>query len=123
MFLPASIKVRVQSRYANSDSMYALIEEFKSWNRVDDVEFNEPLLVRVQENLALINTTALSLGIIVILASIDCQTVALIAQFVAQFPHRLFLEMLFVLRLRQYAFFTHLNYYCKINDEITISDG
>ena len=70
MFLPASIRVRVQSRYANSDSMYALVDEFKSWNRVDDVEFNQPLLVRVQENLALINTTALSLGIIVILASI-----------------------------------------------------
>ena len=70
LFLPASIKVRVQSRYANSDSMYSLVDEFKSWNRVDDVDFNQPLLVRVQENLALINTTALSLGIIVILASI-----------------------------------------------------
>lgn len=69
-FLPASIKVRVESRYANSDSMSVLISEFESWNRVDDVEFNQPLLIKVQENLALINTTALSLGIIVILAAI-----------------------------------------------------
>ena len=69
-FLPASIKVRVESRYANPDSMSVLIAEFESWNRVDDVEFNQPLLIKVQENLALINTTALSLGIIVILAAI-----------------------------------------------------
>ena len=49
--------------------MYALIDEFNSWNRVEEVVFNEPLLAKVQENLALINTTALALGSIVILAS------------------------------------------------------
>ena len=69
-FLPASIKVRVRSNYANTDSMSMLISEFESWNLVDGVVFNQPLLVKVQENLDLINTTALSLGIIVILAAI-----------------------------------------------------
>ncbi len=69
-FLPASIKVRVESNYTNADSLNALITEFKSWNRVDEVVFNEPLLAKVQENLALINTTALALGIIVVLAAI-----------------------------------------------------
>ena len=69
-FLPPSIKVRVEPGYANPDSMNALIGEFSSWNRVDDVVFNQPLLVKVQENLNLVNTTALSLGIIVMLASL-----------------------------------------------------
>lgn len=69
-FLPASIKVRVESGYANPDSLNALINEFRSWNRVEEVVFNEPLLAKVQENLAVINTTALALGIIVVLAAI-----------------------------------------------------
>jgi cell division transport system permease protein len=69
-FLPASIKVRVSSRYANPDSLNALISEFRSWNRVDEVVFNEPLLAKVQENLTVINTTALALGTIVVLAAI-----------------------------------------------------
>ena len=69
-FLPASIKVRVESRYANPDSMNALIDEFSSWNRVDEVVFNEPLLAKVQQNLTLLNTSALILGTIVILAAI-----------------------------------------------------
>ena len=69
-FLPSSIKVRVQSNYANPDSMNSLIAEFNSWNRVDEVVFNAPLLAKVQQNLTLINTTALALGAIVILASV-----------------------------------------------------
>lgn len=69
-FLPASIKVRVESKYANPDSLDALINEFRSWNRVEEVVFNAPLLAKVQENLAVINTTALALGIIVVLAAI-----------------------------------------------------
>ncbi|MDZ4701739.1 MAG: ABC transporter permease [Rhodothermales bacterium] len=69
-FLPSSIKVRIQSNYANPDSLHALIAEFESWNRVDEVVFNEPLLAKVQENLRLLNTVGLALGIIVILASL-----------------------------------------------------
>lgn len=69
-FLPASIKVRIESDYANPDSLHALIAEFSSWNRVDEVVFNEPLLAKVQENLRLLNTVGLALGILVILASL-----------------------------------------------------
>ena len=69
-FLPASIRIRVEPEYANPDSLNALILEFASWNRVEEVIFNQPLLVRVQENLTLFTTSALFLGIIVIMASI-----------------------------------------------------
>ncbi|GIV59577.1 permease-like cell division protein FtsX [Rhodocaloribacter litoris] len=69
-FLPASIKVRVESDYANPDSLAALVEEFASWNRVDDVVFNQPLLVKVQQNLRLLTLIGLSLGTLVVLASI-----------------------------------------------------
>ena len=69
-FLPASIKVRVRSRYANPDSLTALVEEFTTWNRVDEVVFNQPLLVKVQQNLRLLTIAGLLLGSIVVLASI-----------------------------------------------------
>lgn len=69
-FLPASIRVRVRSNYANPDSLTALVEEFGSWNRVDEVVFNQPLLVKVQQNLRLITIAGLLLGSIVVLASI-----------------------------------------------------
>src|SRR5690606_1296833 len=69
-FLPASIKVRVRSSYANPDSLSRLVSEFKSWNRVDDVVFNQPLLVKVQQNIRLLSIAGLLLGTIVVLASI-----------------------------------------------------
>lgn len=69
-FLPASIKVRVTSDYANPDSLARMVEEFGTWNRVDEVVFNQPLLVKVQRNLRLLTITSLSLGIIVVLASL-----------------------------------------------------
>jgi len=69
-FLPASIKVRVVPGYANPDSLLSMVEEFQSWNRVDEVVFNQPLLVMVQQNLRLLTISGLSLGIIVVLASL-----------------------------------------------------
>ena len=69
-FLPASIKVRVRSGYANPDSLTVLVEEFTTWNRVDEVVFNQPLLVKVQQNLRLLTIAGLLLGSIVVLASI-----------------------------------------------------
>ena len=69
-FLPASIKVRVEPAYANPDSLQRLVDEFSSWNRVDDVVFNEPLLVKVQRNLRLLTLGGLTLGILVVLASV-----------------------------------------------------
>lgn len=69
-FLPASIKVRVTPDYANADSLSRLVEEFNTWNRVDEVVFNQPLLVKVQQNVQLITLLGLSLGTLVVLASI-----------------------------------------------------
>lgn len=69
-FLPASIKVRVESNYANPDSLSKMVSEFETWNRVDEVVFNRPLLVKVQRNLRLITYSGLSLGLLVVVASI-----------------------------------------------------
>ncbi len=69
-FLPASIKVRVVSDYANPDSLTAMVNLFESWSRVDEVIFNQPLLVKVQQNLNMIRTMGLWLGALVVLASI-----------------------------------------------------
>ncbi len=69
-FLPASIRVRVQSNYANPDSLTTMVQEFGDWNRVDEVVFNQPLLVKVQQNLRILQAAGLMLGTIVVLASI-----------------------------------------------------
>ncbi|GIV61440.1 MAG: cell division protein FtsX [Rhodothermaceae bacterium] len=69
-FLPASIKVRVEPDYANPDSLARLVSEFSSWNRVEEVVFNEPLLVKVQRNLRLLSLGGLVLGTLVLLASV-----------------------------------------------------
>lgn len=69
-FLPASVKVRVEPAYANPDSLQRLSDELASWNRVSEVVFNQPLLVKVQNNLRLISTLGLSLGILVVFASV-----------------------------------------------------
>lgn len=69
-FLPPSIRVRVESRYTNPDSLQALITEFESWNRVSEVVFNEPVLARVHENLNMLNSTGLVIGAVVVLAAI-----------------------------------------------------
>ncbi len=68
-FLPASIKVRISQDYANADSLEALAAEFVTWNRVDDVIYNQPLLIKVQQNLSMITVLGLSLGFLVLFAS------------------------------------------------------
>ncbi len=68
-FLPASIKVRIAPNYANADSLGVLAAEFATWTRVDDVIYNQPLLVKVQQNLNMITVLGLSLGFMVLFAS------------------------------------------------------
>lgn len=68
-FLPASIKVLIAPEYANADSLQSLADEFVTWNRVDDVIYNQPLLIKVQQNLKLITVLGLSLGLLVLFAS------------------------------------------------------
>jgi cell division transport system permease protein len=69
-FLPASIKVRVEPRYINSDSLTRMVTEFSSWNQVDEVVFNRPLLVKVQGNLKLLSLIGGAVGLLVLFASI-----------------------------------------------------
>ncbi len=70
IFLPASIKVTVETAYINTDSLNILVAEFSSWNRVDEVVFNRSLLARVQGNRRLLSVIGMSIGILVLLASI-----------------------------------------------------
>ncbi len=69
-FLPASVRVRVESAYANPDSLQRLVDEFSTWNRVTEVVFNQPLLVRVQQNLRLLTMFGFLLGLLVVLAAL-----------------------------------------------------
>jgi cell division transport system permease protein len=69
-FLPASIRVRVRSAWANPDSLAAMAAEFSTWNRVDDVVFNRPLLVRVQQNMRVLTLGGLGIGLLVVFASL-----------------------------------------------------
>ncbi len=69
-FLPASVKVRVEPDYANPDSLQRMVDEFATWNRVSEVVFNQPLLVKVQQNLRLLTVSGLVLGTLVVLAAL-----------------------------------------------------
>lgn len=69
-FLPASVKVRVQPAYATPDSLESLAAEFHTWRHVDEVVFNQALLVKVQQNLRMLTLAGLSLGVLVVLASL-----------------------------------------------------
>ena len=69
-FLPASVKVRVEPAYANPDSLQALVAEFSSWNRVSEVVFNQPLLVKVQQNLRVLTMSGFVIGLLVVLAAL-----------------------------------------------------
>ncbi len=69
-FLPASVRVHVEPSYANPDSLQMLVAEFSEWNRVSEVVFNQPLLVKVQRNLRLITLAGFLLGLLVVLAAL-----------------------------------------------------
>lgn len=69
-FLPASIRIEVAPQYANPDSMSQLASAFGTWRSVDEVVFNRDLLVRVAQNRRLISAIGVTLGGIVLLASV-----------------------------------------------------
>lgn len=69
-FLPASIRFTVTGAYANPDSLSVLAAEVATWSSVDDVVFNQPLLVKVQKNLRLLTVGGSALALLVLLASI-----------------------------------------------------
>ncbi|MFT4605478.1 MAG: cell division transport system permease protein [Rhodothermales bacterium] len=69
-FLPASVRFTVTSGYANPDSLSVIAAQVATWSNVDDVVFNQPLLVKVQKNLRLLTLGGSALAILVLLASI-----------------------------------------------------
>ncbi|MDQ7041638.1 MAG: permease-like cell division protein FtsX [Rhodothermus sp.] len=69
-FLPASIRVRFEPTMAAPDTLARLVEWLATWNHVDEVVFNQPLLIKVQQNLRLITLVGLALGLLVVLAAV-----------------------------------------------------
>lgn len=69
-FLPASVRVRVEPRFAHPDSLEQLAARFQTWEGVDETVFNQALLVKVQRNLHLITIAGLVLSVMVVMASV-----------------------------------------------------
>ncbi|SHK68530.1 cell division protein FtsX [Rhodothermus profundi] len=69
-FLPASIRVRFEPSMAAPDTLARMVAWLSTWNHVDEVVFNQPLLLKVQQNLRLISLVGLALGLLVVLAAI-----------------------------------------------------
>jgi len=69
-FLPASFRVQLVPRYATADSLEVLAARFAALNRVEEVVYNQPLLVKVQRNLSLFTPIALGLGFVVVAAAL-----------------------------------------------------
>ncbi len=68
-FLPASIQVAFEPNYAHVDSLSPWVEKVETWENVDEVVYNLPLLTRVQNNRRTASIVALVLGVLVMLAS------------------------------------------------------
>jgi cell division transport system permease protein len=69
-FLPASVRFTVTPEYANPDSLTAMAARIATWTFVDDVLFNQPLLVKVQKNLKMLTWGGGAVAFLVLLASI-----------------------------------------------------
>lgn len=69
-FLPASFRVRLEPDYANADSLGSIAEALATWNRVDEVIYNQPLLAKVQRNLRVFMPIAIGLGLAVVFAAL-----------------------------------------------------
>lgn len=69
-FLPASIRLRFRPEWANPDSLAALKTRLEQIPKVDEVQFNQALLIAVQRNLRLITWFGAGIGMIVLIASI-----------------------------------------------------
>lgn len=69
-FLPASVRFTVTPAYANPDSLGVLAARIEGWTFVDDVLFNQPLLVKVQKNLRLLTIGGGLVTLLVLLASV-----------------------------------------------------
>jgi cell division transport system permease protein len=69
-FLPPSLKVQIKSEHATVEQLTQLVSYIYEQPGVEEVIFNRPLLARVQKNLRAFTMIALSIAIVVILASL-----------------------------------------------------
>ena len=69
-FLPPSVRVRIKPAWTNADSIGALRGRIEGMTSVDEVEFNQELLLQVQANLRMVTAVGLGAGLLVLLASI-----------------------------------------------------
>jgi len=69
-FLPPSVRVRILPEWTNADSIGALRGRIEQMTSVDEVEFNQELLLQVQSNLRMVTAVGLGAGLLVLLASI-----------------------------------------------------
>jgi cell division transport system permease protein len=69
-FLPPSIKVHVKPEFATVEQLSGLVSFAYEQPGVEEVIFNRPLLARVQENLRAFTLIAVTIAIVVILASL-----------------------------------------------------
>lgn len=69
-FLPGSVRFTVTEAYANADSLASLSVRIAEWRFVDDVVFNQALLVKVQKNLRLLTIGGGAVALLVLLASV-----------------------------------------------------
>ncbi|MFT5141848.1 MAG: cell division transport system permease protein [Rhodothermales bacterium] len=69
-FLPASVRFKVTRPYANPDSLAAISAQIQTWTNVDEVIFNQPLLIKVQKNLRMLTIGGGGLALLVLLASV-----------------------------------------------------
>jgi cell division transport system permease protein len=69
-FLPASFRVQVAPRYAHADTLARMTAHFREMPRVEEVIYNQPLLVRVERNLGLFTPLAVGFGLVVLSAAL-----------------------------------------------------
>ncbi|MFO8231242.1 MAG: permease-like cell division protein FtsX [Longimonas sp.] len=69
-FLPASVRLQVRPSYVQTDSLAQLQADLQTWDHVDEVVFNQPLLNTVQQNIQLAGSIAAAVGGIVLIAAL-----------------------------------------------------
>ncbi|HUF08180.1 MAG TPA: permease-like cell division protein FtsX, partial [Rhodothermales bacterium] len=69
-FLPPSLKVHVNPKFATVEELSGLVSFVYEQPGVEEVIFNRPLLARVQQNLRAFTIIAVTIAMVVILASL-----------------------------------------------------
>jgi cell division transport system permease protein len=69
-FLPASVRLQVRSPFVQTDSLVQLQADLQTWDHVDEVVFNQPLLNTVQQNIRLAGSIGVAVGGIILIAAL-----------------------------------------------------